>query len=61
MKKKAEQMEEQEETPKAYRVLVGCDTADGTRYEAGDDYFPGNHAQRTTAALLEMDCLEEVE
>ena len=44
-----------------YRVVRGCDTADGTRYEIGDEYFPGNHSEETTRALIEMECLEASE
>jgi hypothetical protein len=50
-----------DEPAKAYTVLIGCNTSDETRYEIGDDYYPGNHPERDTLALIEMDCLEEVE
>ena len=45
----------------AYKVINGCTTADGTRYEVGADYFPGNHTEETTAALLRLKCLEETD
>lgn len=46
---------------KVYKVLVGCNTSDDTRYEAGDEYYPGNHLEQDTEALIEMGCLEEAE
>jgi hypothetical protein len=50
-----------DEPAKAYTVICGCNTSDETRYEVGDDYFPGNHAESDTAELIAMNCLEEVE
>jgi hypothetical protein len=50
-----------DEPAKAYTVICGCNTSDETRYEVGDEYFPGNHPAEDTATLLEMNCLEEVE
>jgi hypothetical protein len=44
-----------------YKVVCGCNAADGTRYEIGADYNPMNHDPQTTLALIEMNCLEEVE
>jgi hypothetical protein len=46
---------------KAYTVINGCNTSDETRYEIGDDYYPGNHTEADTAELIAMNCLEEVE
>jgi hypothetical protein len=43
--------------PKAYTVIRGCDTADGTRYEIGDVYDPSLHSAETTKALLEMEAI----
>lgn len=57
----AAKKEKKSEQGKAYRVLIGCNTSDDTRYEAGDDYFPGNHPEADTLALIEMGCLEECE
>lgn len=42
-----------------YTVIVGCDTADGTRYEIGDAYDAAKHDTSITDALLEMGCLTE--
>lgn len=42
-----------------YTVVIGCDTADGTRYEPGDTYDAGKHDASVTDALLEMGCLTE--
>jgi hypothetical protein len=50
-----------DEPAKAYTVICGCNTSDETRYEVGDEYFPGNHPEADTAALIEMGCLEESE
>jgi hypothetical protein len=46
--------------PKAYTVLKGCDTADGTRYEPGDVYASGNHSEETTAELIDAGAIEEL-
>ena len=57
-RKKAEQ---KKEFAPAYKVITGCTTADGTRYEIGAEYFPGNHTEETTAALLRLKAIEETD
>ena len=46
---------------KQFVVTQGCDTADGVRYEVGDEYDPKDHSKETTAAFLEMECIKEAE
>ena len=46
---------------KVYKVICGCDTADGKRYEIDDTYSPADHDESVTAALLKMNCLEGVD
>lgn len=43
----------------SYTVTKGCETADGTLYAIGDAYDLEKHSLETTAALLEMEALEE--
>jgi hypothetical protein len=51
----------QDAPAKVYTVKVGCNTSDETRYEIGAEYYPGNHPEKDTLALIEMGCLEESE
>ena len=43
---------------KTYKVVKGCDTADGKRYEIGDSYDPADHKPSTTKELLDAGAIE---
>jgi hypothetical protein len=44
--------------PEVYKVVKGCDTADGTRYEPGDSYLPELHSKETTKELLDAGAID---
>jgi hypothetical protein len=52
-------MAKKKKTQASYTVILGCETADGVRYEIGDAYDAEKHSLETTTALLEMEALEE--
>jgi hypothetical protein len=53
-------MARKKQEERQFVVVKGCDTADGTRYEVGDDYFPGNHRPETTQELIDAGAIKEI-
>lgn len=43
---------------KTYKVVKGCNTSDGKRYEPGDEYDPKDHKPSTTKELLDSGALD---
>lgn len=55
-KKKAEKPA----TKKTYKILVGCNTSDNQRFEAGEKVMAEELKTKDEKALLELSAIEEI-
>lgn len=47
--------------PTKYKALTGLDTADGQRFETGDEFKATDIPKESLAAYIEMEVIEPVE